>query len=180
MIPPIAKCAMDGAPGDDGLVMEEQATASATAGPSTSRLAKCARHFAQDDKVVDLERRTQQQTQSAGAIFSASRLKLEANGELELTASERGGWLAKERRTEGSDVAGEVGVVENVESGDTCGQDFCFVSLVFGEAKVVVVEKVERGYSAALKSVAANACRTGVAEAGVIVVVAGGFVVGRT
>src|SRR5258708_14350622 len=96
-------------------------------------------------------------------------LKLEAHGELELAASECGGWLAEARRTEGSDIAGEVGVVEDVEGGDAGGEDFCFVSFVFGEAKVVVVEQVERGYSAALKGVAAKAVGTGVCEGGAIV-----------
>ena len=109
----------------------------------------------------------------------AGSLELEAHGELELAAGERGGGLAKARRTEGSDVAGEVGVVEDVEGGDAGGEDFCVVALVFGEAEVVVVEEVERGYSAALEGVAADAGGTGVAEAGVIVVVAGDFVVGR-
>jgi hypothetical protein len=109
----------------------------------------------------------------------AGSLELEAHRELELAAGERGGGLAKARRTEGSDVAGEVGVVEGVEGGDAGGEDFCLVSLLFGEAEVVVVEEVERGCSAGLKGVAANAGGAGVAETGVIVVVAGGFVVGR-
>jgi len=96
-----------------------------------------------------------------------------------LAACECGGWLAKARGTEGSDVAGEVGVVEDVEGGDAGGEDFCFIALVFGEAEVAVVEEVERGYSTALEGVAADACGAGVAEAGVVVVVAGDLVVGR-
>ena len=59
----------------------------------------------------------QQQKQRAGDIVLAGRLELEAHRELELAAGESGGWLAKARRTEGSDIAGEVGVVENVECG---------------------------------------------------------------
>ena len=96
-----------------------------------------------------------------------------------MAASQGGGGLAEARRAEGSDVAGEVGVVEDVEGGDAGGEDFGFVAFVFGEAEVVVVEEVERGDCAALEGVAADAGGTGVAEAGVVVVVAGDFVVGR-
>jgi hypothetical protein len=53
-------------------------------------------------------------------LFSSG-LKLEADGELELAAGECGGGLAEARGTEGSDVAGEVGMVEDVEGGGAGG-----------------------------------------------------------
>jgi len=81
--------------------------------------------------------------QATARAIVRCRLKLEAHRKLELAAGECGGWLAKARRTEGSDVAGEVGVVEDVEGGDAGGEDFCFVPFFFGEAEVVVVQEVE-------------------------------------
>ena len=97
-----------------------------------------------------------------------------------MAACECGGGLAEARGAEGSDVAGEVGVVEDVEGGGASGEDFGFVPFFFGQAEVVVVEEVERGCSAALEGVAGDAGGTGVAEAGVVEVVAGDFVVGRS
>jgi hypothetical protein len=55
VIPPIAKCAMDGAPGDAGLVEENKQLQMR---PQVLRLRgsqNAVSHFAQDDKVVGLE-----------------------------------------------------------------------------------------------------------------------------
>ena len=102
-----------------------------------------------------------------------------ADGELELAAGAGGGGLAEAGGTEGSDVAGVVGAVEDVEGGEAGGKHTGVIVVGLGEVEVVGVEEVEGGYSAALKGVAANAGGAGVAEASVEVVGTGGLVVGR-
>ena len=105
-------------------------------------------------------------------------LEAVADGELHLATGERGGGLLEERGAYGANVAGEVGVVEDIEGGDPGREKFCVVAGFFGETEVMAVEEVERRYATGLESVAVHARGAGVAEAGVVVVVSGGFVVG--
>jgi len=87
--------------------------------------------------------------------------------------------MLEERRVERADVAGEVGVVEDVEGGDSGGEKLGFVACLPGETEVVIIEEVERGDTAGLEGVASDAGGAGVAEAGVKVIIAGGLGVGR-
>ncbi|WP_433968651.1 hypothetical protein [Tunturiibacter gelidiferens] len=96
-----------------------------------------------------------------------------------MTSCEGGGGVLKERRAERADVAGVVGVIEDVEGGDSGGEELGFVACLPGETEVVVVDEVERGDPAGVERVASDAVGTGVAEAGVKVIVAGGLGVGR-
>ena len=75
-------------------------------------------------------------------------LESKTEGELELPTGQCRSRLAEEGGTQSADVACEVGMVEHVEGGHSSRQDFCFVSGLFCDVKVVSVEEVERGHSA--------------------------------
>lgn len=97
-----------------------------------------------------------------------------------MAARESGGWLTKSGRAKGTNITGVVSSVENVEGGHSGREDSGFVIPRFGEVEVMVVEKIERGYSARPKRVSAYASRTRIAEAGVKEVITGGFIVRKT
>ena len=65
--------------------------------------------------------------------------------------------MAVERGGEDADVIGEVGVVEDVESGDAEGHDAGVVVAGFGEVDIVVVEEIDRGGAPGLEGVATDA-----------------------
>src|ERR1700722_13687701 len=119
-------------------------------------------------------RRLRTQDSPRSKNLGLSRLEAVADGELQLAAGGGGGGLHESRGAEIADVAEIVGVVEDVESGDLGGEGSGAV-VIAAEAEVVGPSEVDGGGSAGVQGVAGDPSGAGVAEAGVVVVVAGGL-----